>query len=137
MKPPCETKIFDAAAPASSVSSDEDAQVYPEEEEYLLLKRSKTAWKPKFKMTTHNDILKTVVNEVKKKSWADMCDDEDSDDEDDESDVFARVTGFCLSNQGSTEGTEVGELPEAGETAHQQGGQPGAEDAAAATECPT
>ena len=91
MKPPCETKIFDAAAPASSVSSDEDAQVYPEEEEYLLLKRSKTAWKPKFQMTAHEqkkqpDAQKTV----KKKSWADMCD-EESDDEDD-FDQFGRPT---------------------------------------------
>ncbi len=90
MKPPCETKIFDAAAPASSVSSDEDTQVYPDEEEYIRKKRSKTAWKPKFRMTTHNDILKTVVNEVKKKSWADMADD-DSDDEDD-FDQFGRPT---------------------------------------------
>ena len=91
MKPPCETKVFDAAAPASSVSSDEDTQVYPDEEEYIRKKRSKTAWKPKFKMTTHNDILKTVVNEIKKKSWADMADDEDSDDEDD-FDQFGRPT---------------------------------------------
>ena len=54
MKPPCETKVFDAAAPASSVSSDEDTQVYPDEEEYIRKKRSKTAWKPKFQMTAHS-----------------------------------------------------------------------------------
>jgi hypothetical protein len=91
MKPPCETKIFDADAPASSVSSDEDTQVYPEEEEYLLKKRSKTAWKPKFQMTAH-ELQKNLDAEekVKKKSWADMCDD-DSDDEDD-FDHFGRPT---------------------------------------------
>ena len=91
MKPPCETKIFDADAPASSVSSDEDTQVYPDEEEYLLKKRSKTAWKPKFQMTAH-ELQKKLDAEkkVKKKSWADMCDD-DSDDEDD-FDQFGRPT---------------------------------------------
>ena len=91
MKPPCETKIFDTDAPASSVSSDEDAQVYPDEEEYLLKKRSKTAWKPKFQMTAH-ELQKKLDAEkkVKKKSWADMCDD-DSDDEDD-FDQFGRPT---------------------------------------------
>ena len=91
MKPPCETKIFDSGAPASSVSSDEDTQVYPDEEEYLVRKRSKTAWKPKFQMTAH-ELQKKLDAEkkVKKKSWADMCDD-DSDDEDD-FDQFGRPT---------------------------------------------
>lgn len=89
MKPPCETKIFDTDAPASSVSSDEDAQVYPDEEEYLLRKRSKTAWKPKFQMTAH-ELQIGAEKKVKKKSWADMCDD-DSDDEDD-FDQFGRPT---------------------------------------------
>ena len=91
MKPPCDTKIFDADAPASRVSSDEDTQVYPDEEEYLLKKRSKTAWKPKFQMTAH-ELQKKLDAEkkVKKKSWADMCDD-DSDDEDD-FDQFGRPT---------------------------------------------
>ena len=91
LKPPCETKIFDTDAPASSVSSDEDAQVYPDEKEYLLKKRSKTAWKPKFQMTAH-ELQKKLDAEkkVKKKSWADMCDD-DSDDEDD-FDQFGRPT---------------------------------------------
>jgi hypothetical protein len=91
MKPPCETKIFDTAAPASCVSSDEDTQVYPEEEEYLLKKRSKTAWKPKFQITAH-ELQKNLDadKKVKKKSWADMCDDE-SDDEDD-FDQFGRPT---------------------------------------------
>lgn len=91
MKPPCETKVFDAAAPASSVSSDEDTQVYPDEEEYIRKKRSKTAWKPKFQMTAH-ELQKKLDGEkkVEKKSWADMCDDE-SDDEDD-FDQFGRPT---------------------------------------------
>ena len=91
MKPPCETKIFDADAPASSVSSDEDAQVYPDEEEYLLRKRSKTAWKPKFQMTAHEQQKQLdAQKKVKKPRWADMCDDE-SDDEDD-FDQFGRPT---------------------------------------------
>ncbi len=92
MKPPCETKVFDPAAPASSVSSDEDTQVYPDEEEYIRKKRSKTAWKPKFQMTAH-ELKKKLDGEkkVKKKSWADMCDDE-SDDEDDDFDQFGRPT---------------------------------------------
>ena len=91
MKPPCETKVFDAAAPASSVSSDEDTQVYPDEDEYIRKKRSKTAWKPKFQMTP--DELKKKLDgqkKVKKKSWADICD-EESDDEDD-FDQFGRPT---------------------------------------------
>ena len=91
MKPPCETKIFDTDAPASNVSSDEDTQVYPEEKEYLLKKRSNTAWKPKFKMTAHKQ-QKQLDDEkkVKKQRWADICDDE-SDDEDD-FDQFGRPT---------------------------------------------
>ena len=51
-------------------------------------------------------------------------------DEDDESDVFAGMFGFSLAYQGSTERTEVGEPPEPGQTFHQKGGQPGAEEAA-------
>ena len=92
MKPPCETKVFDTAAPASSVSSDEDTQVYPDEEEYIRKKRSKTAWKPKFQMTAH-ELQKKLDGEkkVEKKSWADMCDDE-SDDEEDDFDQFGRPT---------------------------------------------
>ena len=91
MKPPCETKIFDSDAPPSAVSSDEDTQVYPDEEEYLKLKRAKTAWRPRFQMTAHEQQkMLDAQKKVKKKSWADMCDDE-SDDEDD-FDQFGRPT---------------------------------------------
>ena len=88
LKPPCETKIFDTEAPPTAVSSDEETQVYPDEEEYLKRKRAKTAWKPRFQMTAHEqqkqmDAQKKVQKKVKKERWADICD-AWSDDEDDE-----------------------------------------------------
>ena len=63
---------------------------YPEEEEYLKLKRSKTAWKPKFQITSPGPHLTASKKNVKKERWADICDDE-SDDED-EFDQFCRPT---------------------------------------------
>ena len=51
--------------------------------------------------------------------------------------MFARVCGFSISNLDSTEGTAVGELPKAGEAAHQTGGQPGPEEAAGDCKAPT
>ena len=71
MKPPCETKVFDTDAPPSSISSDEDTQVYPDEEEYLKLKRSKNAWKPKSQMTVHEQqkiSTRFAIRGVSKKS---------------------------------------------------------------------
>jgi len=90
MKPPCETKIFNADAPVTAISRDEDNQAYPAEEEYLKLKRSKTAWKPKFQITSPGPHLTASKKNVKKERWADICDDE-SDDED-EFDQFCRPT---------------------------------------------
>ena len=58
-------------------------------------------------------------------------------DEDDDRDMCARVTGFSLANQGSTERTEVGEPPEPWETANHTGGQPGATEAAGDGKAPT
>ena len=97
MKPPCETKIFDSDAPPIAVSSDEDTQTYPDEQEYLNLKRNNTAWKPKVwvsanKQQNQPDENKKSIswswgnikkNRDKKERWADICD-ELSDDEDDE-----------------------------------------------------
>jgi len=84
LKPPCETKIFDSDAPPTAVSSDEDTQTYPDEEEYLKRKRAKTAWKPRFQMTGHEQQKQLdAVKKVKKERWADICD-AWSDDEDDE-----------------------------------------------------
>lgn len=90
MNPPCETRIFHADAPASSVSSGEDVQVYPGDDEYLLRKLSKTAWKPKFQMTAHEQPDAPKKVKKNRRSWADICDDE-SDDEDD-FDQFVRPT---------------------------------------------
>ena len=91
MKPPCETKVFNKEDPPSAISSDEETQVYPDDEEYLKRKKKNNAWKPKFQMTAH-EMQKKLDGEkkVKKKRWADMCDDE-SDDED-EFDQFGRPT---------------------------------------------
>ena len=76
----------------SDDDSDDDTQVYPDEEEYLKRKRAKTAWKPRFQMTAHEQQkLLDAQKKVKKKSWADMCDDESDDDEDD-FDQFGRPT---------------------------------------------
>ena len=84
LKPPCETKIFDSDAPPTAVSSDEDTQTYPDEEEYLKRKRAKTAWKPRFQMTAHEQQKQLdAQKKVKKERWADICD-AWSDDEDDE-----------------------------------------------------
>jgi hypothetical protein len=91
MKPPCETKVYHKEDPPSAISSDEECQVLPDEVEYLKRKRTKTAWKPKFQMTAHEQQKNLdAEKKVKKKSWADMCDDE-SDDEDD-FDQFGRPT---------------------------------------------
>ena len=51
--------------------------------------------------------------------------------------MFCGVSGFCLANEGPAAGTEVGELPEAGEASHQEGGQPGAEEATGDGKTPT
>ena len=51
--------------------------------------------------------------------------------------MFAGVFWFSLTNEGSAAGTEVGEPPEPGEASHQEGGQPGAEEAAGDGETPT
>ena len=91
MKPPCETKVFDTEAPPSAISSDEDTQVYPDEEEYLKLKRSKNAWKPKSQTTVHEqqknlDQVRDSwsLKKINKKRWADIADAWSSDEEDDE-----------------------------------------------------
>ena len=51
--------------------------------------------------------------------------------------MFGGVFGFCLANEGPAAGTEVGELPKAGEAFHKEGGQPGAEEAAGDGKTPT
>lgn len=92
MKPPCQTKIFNADAPVTAISSDEDNFANPEEDEYLHRKQSKTAWKPKFQTTAHEQQKqKDVTKKVVKPRWADMCDDE-SDDEEDDFDQYGRPT---------------------------------------------
>ena len=92
MKPPCKTKIFNADAPVTAVSRDEENQAYPEEEEYLKLKRSKTAWKPKFQITSPGPHLTASNKNVKKERWADICDDESDDDEDE---ISGTIDRFC------------------------------------------
>jgi hypothetical protein len=80
MKPPCKTKIYDASDPVTAISSEEDAQVYPDEDEYLLRKRSATAWKPRRFQEEKKPVVMDKPSK-KKERWADICDALSSDDD--------------------------------------------------------
>merc|ERR1712110_612310 len=75
---------------------------------------------------------------IKQNIYQQSRDSQDEDREEDyESDVFARVFWFSLTKEGSTEGTAVGEPPEAGEASDQQGDDPGSYQAAGDCKAPT
>lgn len=87
-------KVFNKDDSPKTIS--EKVQKYPDEEEYLKLKRSKNAWKPKVRTTptsvtiTNDWALKKLIEAQKKApiiNWADAVsssDEEDSDDEEEE-----------------------------------------------------
>ena len=68
-------------------------QQYPAEEEYLKLKRSKNAWKPKVRnsTTSHEDALKQLIEAQKNApmvNWGDAVSSSDEESDDDEEEIL-------------------------------------------------
>ena len=84
---------------------------YPEEDEYLKLKRSNNAWKPKKRETTSTEVevaknaLKKLIDEQKKTpmiNWADCCSsDEESDEEEEDEEIVLDQFGRPLKDNSS------------------------------------
>lgn len=88
-------KLFNKTDSPKTIS--EKVQKYPDEEEYLKLKRSNNAWKPKVRSTptsvtiTNDWALKKLIEKQKKApiiNWADAVSSDEEDSEDDEEEIL-------------------------------------------------